>query len=56
MLWVFWVILDVDLCVFFSGDIGYFDGFKCIGECYGFFDVIFIEIGVYDVKWLFVYM
>lgn len=48
MLWVLWVIVDDDLCLFFSGDIGYFDGFWEIGECFGLFDVMLIEIGVYD--------
>lgn len=55
-LWASWVILDADLRVFFSGDTGYFDGFKRIGERYGPFDVTFIETGAYDAKWPFVHM
>lgn len=34
-LWASWVMLDGPLRVFFSGDTGYFDGFKAIGEKYG---------------------
>ncbi|MFN4162693.1 MAG: aldo/keto reductase, partial [Stenotrophomonas sp.] len=55
-LWASWVILDDGLRVFFSGDTGYFDGFKRIGERYGPFDVTFIETGAYDAKWPFVHM
>ncbi len=55
-LWASWVILDDDLRVFFSGDTGYFNGFKRIGERYGPFDVTFIETGAYDAKWPFVHM
>ncbi|HEY0063095.1 MAG TPA: MBL fold metallo-hydrolase, partial [Telluria sp.] len=33
-LWASWVIQYEDLNVFFSGDTGYFDGFKQIGEKY----------------------
>jgi L-ascorbate metabolism protein UlaG (beta-lactamase superfamily) len=31
-LWASWVIQDGDFRIFFSGDTGYFDGFKAIGE------------------------
>lgn len=50
-LWASWVIVDDDLRVFFSGDTGYFDGFKAIGEQYGPFDLTLMEIGAYDEKW-----
>ena len=50
-LWASWVILDDDLRVFFSGDTGYFDGFKTIGDKYGPFDVTLMETGAYDPKW-----
>ncbi len=50
-LWASWVILDNDMRVFFSGDTGYFDGFKAIGEKYGPFDVTLMETGAYDPKW-----
>jgi L-ascorbate metabolism protein UlaG (beta-lactamase superfamily) len=55
-LWASWVILDGDLRVFFSGDTGYFDGFKTIGERLGPFDVTFLETGAYDAQWPYVHM
>lgn len=55
-LWASWVIVDNDLRVFFSGDTGYFDGFKTIGERLGPFDVTLIETGAYDAQWPYVHM
>jgi L-ascorbate metabolism protein UlaG (beta-lactamase superfamily) len=55
-LWASWVIVDDDLRVFFSGDTGYFDGFKTIGEKLGPFDVTLIETGAYDAQWPYVHM
>ncbi|SEK09136.1 L-ascorbate metabolism protein UlaG, beta-lactamase superfamily [Paraburkholderia diazotrophica] len=55
-LWASWVIVDGDLRVFFSGDIGYFDGFKTIGERLGPFDVTLLETGAYDAQWPYVHM
>ncbi|MET0582297.1 MAG: MBL fold metallo-hydrolase, partial [Pseudoxanthomonas sp.] len=55
-LWASWVIVDDDLRVFFSGDTGYFDGFKAIGERFGPFDVTFMETGAYDKQWPHVHM
>lgn len=55
-LWVSWVIQDDDLRIFFSGDTGYFDGFKAIGEAYGPFDITLLETGAYDERWAFVHM
>ena len=55
-LWTSWVILDADFRLFFSGDSGYFDGFKTIGERYGPFDVAFLETGAYDARWAYVHM
>ncbi|KWE48785.1 hydrolase [Burkholderia ubonensis] len=55
-LWASWVIVDDDLRVFFSGDTGYFDGFRTIGERLGPFDVTLIETGAYDVQWPYVHM
>ena len=37
--------------LFFSGDSGYFDGFKQIGDKYGPFDMTFIECGAYGKSW-----
>lgn len=55
-LWASWAIVDADLRVFFSGDTGYFDGFRTIGERLGPFDVTFIETGAYDAQWPYVHM
>jgi L-ascorbate metabolism protein UlaG (beta-lactamase superfamily) len=55
-LWASWVILGDGLRLFFSGDTGYFDGFRQIGERYGPFDMSFIECGAYDRRWPDVHM
>jgi L-ascorbate metabolism protein UlaG (beta-lactamase superfamily) len=55
-LWASWVIVDDELRVFFSGDTGYFDGFKTIGERLGPFDVTLMETGAYDAQWPYVHM
>ena len=55
-LWASWVIVDADLRVFFSGDTGYFDGFRTIGERLGPFDVTLLETGAYDAQWPYVHM
>ncbi|GAB3480197.1 MBL fold metallo-hydrolase [Marinomonas epiphytica] len=50
-LWGSWVIDSEHGKVFFSGDSGYFPGFKEIGERYGPFDLTLIETGAYDKDW-----
>ena len=55
-LWASWVILEDDLRLFFSGDSGYFDGFREIGRRYGPFDLTMIETGAYDRDWPDVHM
>ncbi len=55
-LWASWVIQYQDLNVYFSGDTGYFDGFKAIGAKYGPFDVAMLETGAYDKQWPDVHM
>jgi len=55
-LWVSWVIQDAAMKIFFSGDSGYFDGFKAIGDLFGPFDLTMIETGAYDQRWKFVHM
>ena len=55
-LWASWVIQDGDLRVFFSGDTGYFDGFKAIGQALGPFDITLLETGAYNQQWAFVHM
>jgi len=55
-LWASWVVLHDDLRLFFSGDTGYFAGFKEIGAKYGPFDVALMETGAYDKLWPDVHM
>jgi L-ascorbate metabolism protein UlaG (beta-lactamase superfamily) len=55
-LWASWVITSPDYNIFFSGDSGYFDGFKAIGHTYGPFDMTFIECGAYNKLWPKVHM
>ena len=55
-LWASWVITTKDHRVFFSGDTGYFEGFKKIGEKYGPFDMTFLECGAYDKRWSNIHM
>ena len=55
-LWASWVIVDDGLRVFFSGDTGYFDGFRDIGGRFGPFDVALLETGAYDPQWPYVHM
>jgi L-ascorbate metabolism protein UlaG (beta-lactamase superfamily) len=55
-LWASWVMIAGDQRVFFSGDSGYFDGFKLIGEQYGPFDLTLMETGAYNVQWPNVHM
>ncbi len=50
-LWASWVIESGGLKVFFSGDTGYFKGFKEIGERFGPFDLTLMETGAYDPNW-----
>lgn len=55
-LWASWAIRERDLGIFFSGDSGYFDGFKAIGARLGPFDVTLMETGAYDPQWPHVHM
>ena len=55
-LWASWVILGVQGRLFFSGDTGYFSGFKEIGEHYGPFDITLMEMGAYNPLWQDVHM
>ncbi|NVD96960.1 MBL fold metallo-hydrolase [Massilia sp. BJB1822] len=55
-LWASWVIDSGDLRIFFSGDSGYFKGFKEIGDKHGPFDLTLLETGAYDPQWPDVHM
>ncbi|MDQ1353531.1 MAG: hypothetical protein QG657_3837 [Acidobacteriota bacterium] len=50
-LWASWVIQAPVHTIFFSGDSGYFKGFKEIGDNYGPFDMTFLECGAYHEEW-----
>ena len=54
-LWSSWAILGPDHRVFYSGDTGYFEAFKEIGERLGPFDVSLMAVGAYDDRWSFVH-
>lgn len=54
-LWCSWVINGRHK-LFFSGDSGYFDGFKAIGAQFGPFDACLIECGQYDELWSDIHM
>lgn len=55
-LWASWVIKTDNHKLFFSGDSGYFEGFREIGEKYGPFDVAYMECGAYNKRWPDVHM
>lgn len=55
-LWASWVMITPAWRLFFSGDTGYFPGFKQIGERYGPFDITLMETGAYNVAWPVVHM
>lgn len=56
-LWGSYVIKGPHHKIFFSGDSGYFEGFKEIGDKYGPFDYTIIECGAYNKeRWHYVHM
>ena len=55
-LWASWVLQVGGQRIFYSGDSGYFTGFKQIGERFGSFDLALIENGAYDDFWPSVHM
>jgi len=55
-LWGSWVVKSNSLSVFLSGDSGYTDDFKLIGEQFGPFDIAFVENGAYDKQWAQIHM
>ncbi len=55
-LWASWVIQSGDQRIFYSGDSGYFPGFKQIGDRFEGFDLALMENGAYDSYWPSVHM
>ena len=50
-LWASWVVKGPRHRIFFSGDTGYTDQFRAIGEAHGPFDLTLIKIGASDPTW-----
>jgi L-ascorbate metabolism protein UlaG (beta-lactamase superfamily) len=50
-LWSSWVVAGAERKVFYTGDSGYFNGYKEIGQKYGPFDLNLVQIGAYGVQW-----
>lgn len=55
-LWASWVIKSEAESLFFSGDSGYAEHFKEIGEAYGPFDFAMLECGQYNKMWSDIHM
>jgi L-ascorbate metabolism protein UlaG (beta-lactamase superfamily) len=55
-LWASWVLESGGQRLYYSGDTGYFDGFRQIGERFGGFDLALLENGAYDAYWPAVHM
>jgi len=55
-LWASWAIRSGNESIYYSGDTGYFPGFKEIGEKLGPFDIALMENGAYDSYWPSVHM
>jgi L-ascorbate metabolism protein UlaG (beta-lactamase superfamily) len=50
-LWASWVAAGARRRVFYTGDSGYFDAYREIGEEHGPFDITFIQVGAYSPYW-----
>ncbi len=55
-LWGSWVIISPTIKIYFSGDGGYSDEFKKIGEMFDGFDIAFMECGAYNKSWQNIHM
>ncbi|MFC2085256.1 MBL fold metallo-hydrolase [Bacteroidota bacterium] len=55
-LWASFVVKGPSHKIYFSGDSGYFEGFKKTGDKYGPFDLTFLECGAYNKDWHSVHM
>lgn len=50
-LWASWVVAGRERRAFYTGDSGYFDGYRAIGEQHGPFDVTLVQVGAYSPYW-----
>jgi L-ascorbate metabolism protein UlaG (beta-lactamase superfamily) len=50
-LWASWVVKGPGHRLFFSGDTGYFEGFKAVGAAHGPFDLTLVKVGACDRTW-----
>lgn len=55
-LWASWVLKIHNTSLYFSGDTGYMEEFKTIGETYGPFDLALLESGQYNEAWKEIHM
>ncbi|MCW5648866.1 MAG: MBL fold metallo-hydrolase [Ramlibacter sp.] len=55
-LWASWALKSGDETIFYSGDTGYFPGFREIGQRLGRIDIALMENGAYDSYWPGVHM
>lgn len=55
-LWASWVLQTGGQRIYYSGDTGYFPGFKTIGDKFGPMDIALMENGAYDAYWPSVHM
>ena len=55
-LWGSWVVAGPEHRVYYSGDSGYFDGFREIGAAYGPFDAALMSLASYGPTWPHVHM
>jgi L-ascorbate metabolism protein UlaG (beta-lactamase superfamily) len=55
-LWCSWVVAGPRHRVFYSGDSGYFDGYRAIGAAHGPFDAALMSLGSYGPTWPNVHM
>ncbi|WP_345541140.1 MBL fold metallo-hydrolase [Variovorax defluvii] len=55
-LWASWIVESGPQRIYYSGDSGYFGGFRQIGERFGGFDLALMENGAYDAYWPSVHM
>ena len=54
--WSSWSIISESKKIFYSGDSGFFEGYKEIGEKLGPFDLNFMQVGAYNKLWSDIHM